>query len=214
MIASHPTLVELKICFSAISSYGITLILHILQLVGYLKQMDSPKHRQIRIKLPMQTRFPSEDIHVNLGQKVCLLVSPFSKSILMGQTLLSLFFPPGKLCIRKSLLWESLTAGSRQQTAAGKSRQVGSPRETITRSSRKGSNIAFDPVLRESAGAFGRGRSDGGLHISRGTTEKLSARSEFREAHFGTPAGNPVLRDLHFHGRRQKEQARARSERK
>lgn len=43
MIASYHILVELKICFSAISPYGVTLILHILQLAWYLKQMDSPK---------------------------------------------------------------------------------------------------------------------------------------------------------------------------
>lgn len=43
MTASCPTLVELKICFFAISPYTITLIPHILQLAWYLKQMDSPK---------------------------------------------------------------------------------------------------------------------------------------------------------------------------
>lgn len=43
MIAAYPALAELKICFSAIYPYDITLILHILQLVWYLKQMDSPK---------------------------------------------------------------------------------------------------------------------------------------------------------------------------
>jgi len=32
------------------------------------------------------------------------------------------------------------------------------------------------------------------------------ARSEFREACFGTPAGNPVLRDSHFPGRRKSKQ--------
>ena len=52
------------------------------------------------------------------------------------------------------------------------------------------------------------------FHSSRGATKKLSCLSAFRGAHLGTPAGTSVQRDLHFHGRRQKEQARARPERK
>ena len=91
------------------------------------------------------------------------------KVIIINQCLISelkknnypFFFSAGKLRVCKNLLWKSLTAGSRQQTTAGKSCQIGSAWEKITGSSRKELNIAaFDPVSRDGAGVFGGGRSD------------------------------------------------------
>lgn len=148
----------------------------------------------------MQTGFLRGTFMFNWA-KGCFVVSPSSYRMFWGIRLFSFFFSTGKLCVCKSLLWASLTAGSRQQTAAGKSGQIGSPRKAITRSSRTGSTIAgLAVVWRDGCWCLWRRKKwwRPCCHISR-TTNGAFLSLPVQGAHLETLAGNHVLWDLHLH---------------